>query len=145
MDSIRRSLVDLAENVNLRSESGQGRKLRAWCSLDEVKMAVADEYGCGESELLKRHNRGNEARQMLLYMAATHCRGRYTLSELGLKLGPITVGALSHARSLMAGRIGASKLLQARATAIQVQLKVSKGKNKDPQGSRIPIEEKSSK
>ena len=55
----------------------------------------------------------------------------YPLSELGLKLGPITVGALSHARSLMAGQIGASELLQAHAIAIEVQLKVSKRKNKD--------------
>ena len=130
VDQIRRGLVDLAENVNIRGDSAQGRKLRAWCSLSEVKTAVAKAYGCGEPELLRRHSRGNEARQMLLYMAATYCRGRYTLSDLGLELGPITVGALSHARSLMADRIDASEALRARASDIELRLKAVKGTDK---------------
>jgi len=67
---------------------------------------------------------------MLLYMAATYCRGRYTLSDLGLELGPITVGALSHARSLMADRIDASEVVRARASVIELRLKAGKCKNK---------------
>ena len=70
VDGRRRALTDLAENVNTRSESQQRRKLQGWCSLGEVKAAVAGEYGCDEGELLRRHSRSNEARQVLLYMAA---------------------------------------------------------------------------
>ena len=45
--------------------------------------------------------------------------------------------AFEHARSLMAERIRALELLQARVTAIEVQLKASKGKNKDlPPGTQ---------
>ena len=131
VDRIRRGLTELAENVNIRGESRQRRKLQAWCSLSEVKTAVAEEYACCVRELMRRHSRGNEARQVLLYMAATYCRGRYTLSELGLELGPITVGALSHARSLMADRIGESEILRARVCSIEARLKSANCKNKD--------------
>lgn len=131
VDRIRRGLTDLADNVNIRSESRQRRTLQAWCSLDEVKAAVAEEYGCGEPALLRRHSRGDESRQVLLYLAATYCRGRYTLSELGQELGPITVGALSRARGLMAGRIAASQVLKARVSAIEARLKAGNCKNQD--------------
>ena len=131
VDRIRRGLADLADNVNTRSESRQRRALQAWCPLDEVKAAVAEAYGCGEQALLKRHRRGDESRQVLLYLAATCCRGRYTLSELGQDLGPITVGALSRARSLMAGRIAASEDLKARVSAIEARLRAAKCNYKD--------------
>ena len=132
VDGIRRGLTDLAENVNVRSESQQRRKLQAWCSLGEVKAAVAGEYGCDEGELLRRHSRNNEARQVLLYMAATHCRGRCTLSDLGLELGPITVGALSGARGLMADRIRESHVLRARVSSVEARLRAAERNNKDP-------------
>ena len=131
VDRIRRGLTDLVENVNIRSESHQQRTLQAWCSLDEVRAAVAAAYGCEGQDLLRRHSRGNEARQVLLYLAATHCRGRYTLSELGQQLGPITVGALSRARGLMADRIAASESLETRVSSIEARLKEAKATNKD--------------
>ena len=131
VDGRRRALTDLAENVNARSESQQRRKLQGWCSLGEVKAAVAGEYGCDEGELLRRHSRSNEARQVLLYMAATHCRGRYTLSDLGLELGPITVGALSRARGLMADRIRESHALRARVSSIEALLTRATRSSKD--------------
>ena len=131
VDRIRRGLTDLAENVNIRSESGQRRNLQAWCCLADVKAAVAEGYDCREQDLLRRHSRNNEARQVLLYLAATHCRGRYTLSDLGLELGPITVGALSRARGLMAGRIRQSEALKARVSAIETSLRSAKCNNKD--------------
>ena len=104
-------MTDLAENLNIRTESTQCRELPGWCSLEDLKSAGAEEYGCEEQHPLRRHSRNHEARRVLLHLAATHCRGRHTLSELGLAIGPITVGALSHAQTLMAKRIRASEYL----------------------------------
>ena len=131
VDRIRRGLTDLGENVNVRCESRQQRVLQAWSSLAEVKSVVAEAYGCDQQDLLRRHSRGNEARQVLLYLAATHCRGRQTLSDLGLELGPVTVGALSRARCLLAARLIASEDLQARVSAIEARLKPANSNNKD--------------
>jgi len=70
----------------------------AWVSLEDVVAAVGKAYNCPKNQLLRRHNRGCEARQALLYLAATHCRGRYTLAELGRQLGPVSLAAVSNAR-----------------------------------------------
>ena len=122
VDRIRRGLAGLPENLNARSESTQRRNLLAWQTLGDVQATVAKAYGCPEEHLLCRHSRDNEARQILLYLVATHCRGRRSLSDLGQDLGPITVGALSRARSLMAARIGKSQELKARVLAIEATL-----------------------
>jgi hypothetical protein len=55
--------------------------LRAWCGLDQVIKAVVQHYECTEQELMRRHSKNNEARQVLLYLAVTYCRGRYTLTN----------------------------------------------------------------
>ena len=75
--------------------------------------------------------RNNEARQVLLHLAATHCRGHCTLFDLSLGLGPITVGALSRARGLMAARIRKSAALNARVSTIKALLEDVKDNNKD--------------
>ena len=131
VDRIRRMLADLAEDINVRSESGQHRTLQAWCSLAEVKEAVRAAYGCREEMLLRRRSRNNEARQVLLYLAGMYCRGRQTLSELGLQLGPITVAALSRARNVMSRRILDSARLAERVAAIEADLKAGKPPIKD--------------
>jgi len=131
VDRIRRALIDLAEDVNIRSESGQHRTLQAWRSLAEVKEAVATAYGCREEVLLRRRSRNNEARQVLLYLAGIYCRGRQTLSELGLQLGPVTVAALSRAHNVMSQHIRDSAELAGRVAAIEVELKTSKSQVKD--------------
>jgi putative transposase len=126
VDKIRRGLTDMTENLNLRSASAEQRKLLAWCSLEDVKTAVAEEYGCDEQYLLRRWSHSNEARQVLLYLAGTYCRGRYTLTKLGSELGDITVGGLSRARSLMGERISHSEDLAARVSAIEERLRGNK-------------------
>ncbi|MCK5805926.1 MAG: transposase [Lentisphaeria bacterium] len=131
VDRIRRALTDLAEDVNIRSESGQRRTLQAWCSLAEVKEAVGAAYGCGEKMLLRRRSRNNEPRQVLLYLAGVYCRGRQSLSELGLQLGPVTVAALSRARNVMTQRIRDSAELAGRVGAIEAKLKADKSQIKD--------------
>ncbi len=51
-------------------------------------------YGVEEKELLSLYYRGNEARQVLFYLASKYCRGRYSLTTLSAKFG-ITLGGLS--------------------------------------------------
>ncbi|MCF7854996.1 MAG: hypothetical protein K9N51_09380 [Candidatus Pacebacteria bacterium] len=78
--------------------------------------------GCEQAELLRRYNRGCEARQVLLYLAATHCRGRYSLSELGLELGPVTVSAIAAARQRVPARAAEDSGLRQRIDAIEETL-----------------------
>ena len=66
---------------------------------------VREVYGAFRAALLRRHNRDCEARQVLLYLAATHCRGRYSLAELGQALGPVSLAAVSNARTKMLRRM----------------------------------------
>jgi len=73
--------------------------------LADVIDAVRKAYCISREALLRRHNRGCEARRVLLYLAATHCRGRYSLAELGQALGPISLAAVSNARSKMPQRM----------------------------------------
>jgi hypothetical protein len=44
-------------------------------------------------------NRGCEARQILLYLAAVKCRGRYSLSDISEQLGPLTISGLDSVRT----------------------------------------------
>ena len=74
------------------------------------------------------HARGSEARQALLYLAATFCRGRYNLAELGQRLGPITTAAVSRARSIMAGRMARDRELRGRIAKMEDRLRRDKCK-----------------
>jgi len=121
-DRMRRGLNDLKENLDIRRESSQHRKLMSWRSLDEVIGVVGKAYGCSRSSLLRRHNRGCEARQVLLYLAATHCRGRYSLAELGQALGPVSLAAVSNARTKMLRRMEADPDLKQRVMKIADEL-----------------------
>lgn len=123
IDRMRRALTELSENVNVRRESGQHRQLASWRALERVVVAVARAYGCCEqAELLRRYNRGCEARQVLLYLAATHCRSRYSLSELGLQVGPVTVSTIGAARQRVAARAAEDPELRQRIDAISAIL-----------------------
>ncbi len=117
-DRIRRGLNDLKENLDIRRESGQHRRLSTWISLEEIICAVRNAYECPEEQLLRRHNRNCEARQVLLYLAATHCRGRYSLAELGQRLGPVSLAGVSNARSKMARRIAEDRGLRGRVETV---------------------------
>jgi len=123
-DRLRRGLNDLKENLDLRRESSQHRRLAAWQSLESVLAAVGRAYGSGAEDLLRRHKRNCEARQVLLYLAATLCRGRYSLAELGQELGPISLAAFSNARAKLARRLQEDPGLRARVDAIARGLSV---------------------
>jgi hypothetical protein len=55
-------------------------------------------------------------------LAATCCRGRYTLAELGQRLGGLTVGGLCAARYKLAQRLGRDRGLAATVGVLQRQL-----------------------
>jgi hypothetical protein len=94
-ERFRRGLNDIKENLDVRRESNQHRRLAAWVPLERVIEVVGRTYGASEKQQLRRHNRGCEARQLLEYLAATHCRGRYSLPELGRRLGPVSLAAVN--------------------------------------------------
>ena len=122
IDRMRRGLNDLKENLDVRRESSQHRKLSSWHALEDVIRVVGEAYGISTGALLRRHNRGCEARQVLLYLAATHCRGRYSLAELGQALGPVSLAAVSNARTKMLRRMAEDQDLQERVAGISEDL-----------------------
>lgn len=122
VDRMRRSLTDLTENINVRRESTETQALAAWVELDRVLDAVANHYGCTRDSLVQRHNRGHLPRQVALYLAATYCRGRNTLSDLGHQLGPITVGALCAARCKLSCALAEDRDLKADVNTIAAEL-----------------------
>lgn len=122
VDRMRRGLTDLKENLDIRRESSQHRKLSSWVLLEDVVDAVRKAYDSPRRALLRRHNRGCEARQVLLYLAATHCRGRYSLAELGKALGPVSLAAVSNARANILRKMAADSDLEERVQKIALSL-----------------------
>ncbi len=122
VDRVKRGLKDLRDNVNVRRESTQRRRLDSWRDLEEVVAAVSGAYECEPSSLLGRYSRGCEGRQVLLYLAARKCRGRYSLSEIAEHLGPLTITGLSSARTKMAGQLRTEPDLRKRVADIEKAL-----------------------
>ena len=122
VDRMRRAMNDINENVNVWRESTQQRKLQSWNSLDDVIRAVESVCGVPEKDLLRKGNRRCEAIQILLYLAAVQCRGRYSLTALSEQLGPLTISGLDSARSKMSVRLRKDKQLRNRVTEIQAVL-----------------------
>lgn len=91
IDRMRRALTDLSENVNVRRESAQHRQLASWCAVERVVAAVAREYSCDEEGLLRRYNRGCEARQALLgligYLIGIRGLGVHEIAQSGGAFG----------------------------------------------------------
>lgn len=131
VDRMRRGLTDLSRNVNVRRESVQERALRAWCSLAQLTQLVAEAYGCYAHELLRTCSRHNETRQVLLYLTSIYCRGRYSLAESGMRLGPITVSGLGSAREIMKQRLRASRSLRDRIAQLETRIAAFKSKSDD--------------
>ena len=133
IDRMRRAMNDMRENVNVRRESTQQRRLTSGRSLDEVVRAVESAYGIPEKRLRRKSNRGCEARQVLLYLAAVHCRGRYALSEIAEQLGPLTISGLDSARSKMTARLRKNKELKSRVSQIERSFRndIDKSKSED--------------
>ncbi|MCF7855392.1 MAG: hypothetical protein K9N51_11390, partial [Candidatus Pacebacteria bacterium] len=129
IDRMRRAMNDMKENLNVRRESTQQRRLMSWRSIEEVVRVVESAYGVPEKELLRKGNRGCEARQVLLYLAAVHCRGRYSLSEIAELLGPLTISGLDSARSKIMLKMRNDRPLEKRIAQIEKILDGSNDKS----------------
>jgi len=99
-------------SARVRGEQGQARALASWVSLEDLVARVANAFDTEPSELVRRWSRSNTGRQVLLYLACRHCRGRYLLTDLAERLGGITLGALSRARQLMEQRLAGDPRLR---------------------------------
>jgi REP element-mobilizing transposase RayT len=127
IDRMRQAVSDVAEKASVRRECGKQVRLRSWCLLRSVVHAVADEFSVPPVSLLAKWSHANDARQVLLYLAVVHCRGRYTLTSLANRLGRISVSGLAKARQLMVLRLASDDDLRVRVDRIQDAL--AKGKD----------------
>jgi REP element-mobilizing transposase RayT len=98
IDKLRKGLTDISEKLNIKRELGAKSKLISSASLDTVVAAVCKFYKVETEYVMKKHSKNNEARQVMLYLACKYCRGKYTLSEIGSNLGPLTIGSITRSR-----------------------------------------------
>ena len=102
----------------MRRERGQQATWGAWCARRDVVHAAAGVWRTEPRGLLVRWRRGNTSRQILLYMAADHCRQRYTLSGLARRPGGIPVSGLARAHGPIAARLKTDRALRATGQAV---------------------------
>jgi REP element-mobilizing transposase RayT len=121
VDRIRRVYLNVSERSNVRRDEGQAARLFGWQSFENIQALVASHYGCGAESLLARYQRGNEARQMLLHLVSTYCRGRDTLVELSERLN-ITVGGLTAGSRVLATQAAKDRGLGRRLRALEKEL-----------------------
>ena len=114
----------MSEKVSIRRECWAQAALSAWCGMDELIDAVSAQYGCERQELLRPWKCCSEPRQVLLYLAAEKCRGRYSRTEIAEQVGPISVSGLAKARQLMSARLERDRRLRRRVRELLQQLTV---------------------
>jgi REP element-mobilizing transposase RayT len=124
VEKIRRQYLDVSEKVNIRRDQLQAKKLEHWISLSEIANLVASEYDCTPESLRGRYQRGNEARQVLLYLASRHCRGGHTLAEISEYLN-ISVGGLTAGRDVFKKRLQKDRTLSRRVKKLESQMVAS--------------------
>jgi len=92
--------------------------------IEAVIAAVADEYGVTAAELLSARVKPalREARRVLLWAAARHCIGRFSIEEIGQRLGGVTHAAVGHARAKIEHDIALGKDAATHACAIARRL-----------------------
>jgi REP element-mobilizing transposase RayT len=122
VDRVRRATASVAEQVSVRRECGQQARLQAWCPLREVVLATAAAFGVEPRDLLLRWSRNNEARQVLLYLALEHCRGRYSATNLARRLGGISISGLAKAHRRMEARLRQDPDLRATVAPIEAAI-----------------------
>lgn len=122
VDRMRRAVAAVSERAGVRRECGRQRELLSWVRLKDVLLATAGEYGADPRSLVVRWSRGNEARQVLLYLAAEHCRGRYPATELARRLGRISISGLAKAHHRLAERLRVDAKLRATVRRIEAAM-----------------------
>jgi hypothetical protein len=118
VDSIRRRHL-LNRTVKDRGEEPALTHLVQSLDPQEIAAAVAQLYGVSPDGLLRRGGPHREARRLLLYLVAVHCRRRYALSELARRFS-LTVGGLCTARARVARDLEAPGSSELRQRAQQV-------------------------
>jgi putative transposase len=121
VDWVRRTYLNVSERTNLRRDQTQAVTLRGWVSSAELQRLVAEAYGCPPESLLPRYQHGNEARQVLVYLAAKYCRGRHSLVEISEWLN-ISIGGLTAGRRICGRRQQADRGFRQRVQAIEAHL-----------------------
>ncbi len=121
VDYIRRRLTSLFGNMPLARSQPNRAKLEAWVDIDELINLVCKEFRTSREKVLKTHSRKNMGRKALLYLAGTYCRGRYTLAEIGQRLGITDVG-LSTARHVVRKQMKEQTRFASRIEKIERQL-----------------------
>ena len=121
-DRLRRATTSVVEKASVRRECGQLVELRGSCKLRDVVLCVANAYGVEPRRLLVRWSKKNVPRQVLLHLAMTHCRGRYTVTELARRLGKISVSGLAKAHERLICRLQTDSELRDRIREFAAEL-----------------------
>ncbi len=121
IEKYRRGLTTLSEKWNIRREQAQVSQLQSWIDIEKLIRTISKVYDVEEIELLSRYYRGNEARQVLFYLASKYCRGRYSLTTLSAKFG-ITLGGLSSSVYKIKKRLKTDKKLSVKIRNIEAQI-----------------------
>ena len=86
-------------------------------NLEDLIKIIVEEYKVEENFILKKHSRCIE-RQMLIYLASTLCRGRYTLTELGNRL-ELSLGGICRSRYNIQNKIKKDPVLRKKIDRIK--------------------------
>jgi REP element-mobilizing transposase RayT len=124
VDHVRRSLHDLAENVAVRQELGRNARVLSWVSAEDLISAVCEAWGVDRGYVLRRHSRGNEARQVLLYLLFLYARGRHTVAELGTLCG-VSGEGIARAHQLLEIRLQGDRELRDRVERVKSMVGVA--------------------
>jgi REP element-mobilizing transposase RayT len=122
IDKMRKGLSAVSEKLAIRRECRQQEKVKSWCRLRDVVQAVATEFEQEPRTLLKRWSNANTGRQVLLYLASVHCRGRYSLTNIAYRLGKISISGLTKSAQLMKKRLKKDRELKKQVDRIQTVL-----------------------
>lgn len=94
------------------------KAIRGSVSIKEIAVAVAKEYGIDGEEIIKRHSRHREARQVLLEVSHRINLRKMSMKEMGDELGGISGEQVSQVHKIMQGRIRREKNLAQRIKRI---------------------------
>ncbi len=97
INKYRQNLTEASNKPDLPTDQDQARKKGSRIDFDTLVQRIAEIYKVEEEDLLLPNQRGNKAREMLIYLSVKFCRCRYSLVEISNKLG-ISSGGLSSRR-----------------------------------------------
>jgi len=99
------------------------KTIREPVSIAEIARAAAKEYGIEGAEIIKRHSRYREARQVLLEISHRLNLRKMSMKEMGDELGGISGEEVSRVHKVIQERIHRDKKLARRVNRIMARLK----------------------